>query len=90
MENVDRFEDDETPASPGDAEFQSVIRRQLVGSLIAAAVIAVVAGLIAVRPARVSTAEIASNRSPTVQQPSFVVPPEGHVAAVIRHPSELP
>jgi hypothetical protein len=62
---------------------QSVARRQLVGSVIAAIVVAAVAGLAALRPPR----KEAIRRG--IQAPSLLTPPE-HLTAAVKSATELP
>jgi hypothetical protein len=57
MEKLDRLDDDETALGLSDAEIRWAARRQLVGSLIVAVMIAAVAGLMVARPARLDTVE---------------------------------
>lgn len=55
-------------------EIQSMARRQVVGSLVAAVVIAVAFGLAALRPAYRVAAHAAPHRIAVIQPPSFVMP----------------
>jgi hypothetical protein len=57
MEKLDRLDDDETALGLSDTEIRWVARRQLVGSLIVAVIIAAVAGLMVARPARLDAVE---------------------------------
>jgi hypothetical protein len=65
-------------------EVRSVIRRQFIGSVVVAAVIAVFAGLTALRPAHVAD-NAASHRFAVVQQPTFVIPAGERLAAWKEH-----
>jgi hypothetical protein len=90
MEKVDRLDSDESDLGLSDPEIRWVARRQLVGSLIVALMIAAVASLMAVRPARLETVNSPPSRVAGVQQPSFVTPLGQRVAGVVQHGIELP
>lgn len=83
------LQNDETETGLTDSQIQWVARRQFVGSLIVAAMIAVVAALIATAPAHQETASNAPAKIGGVRQPTFVTP-DDHFAGVIRHGTELP
>jgi hypothetical protein len=68
----------------------SVARRQLIGSLVAAAVIAAIAGATAFRPAHQDVAGLASHKSTGVQQATFATYGGERVATIKRHEIELP
>ena len=68
---------------------RAVARRQLVGSIVVAVLIAGVAGLSATRPARDLAAAPFKPILPTVQQPTFATPPRHELAAVKRN-KEVP
>jgi len=56
-------------------EIQSMARRQLIGSLVVAFVIAIASGLTALRPASHVTADVVTpHRVAAIQHPSFVTP----------------
>ena len=63
---------------------RAVARRQLVGSIVVAFLIASVAGLMATQPARDLAASPFRPILPTVQQPTFARPPQHELAAVKR------
>jgi len=63
---------------------QDVARRQLKGSIAVAVLIAGVAGLTAMQPARGPTAVRPAQISPIVWRPTFATPPSQNVAAVKR------
>jgi hypothetical protein len=65
---------------------QSVVRRQLIGSVVVALGVVVIATLVAMRPAQVE-ASAQSHSFAIVQQPSFVTQ---HFAATKQHEIELP
>jgi hypothetical protein len=90
MEKLDRLDDDETALGLSDPEIRWVARRQLVGSLIVAVMIAAVAGLMVARPARLDTVEAAPSRVSGVKQPSFVTAPGSRIAGLVQHRVELP
>ncbi|WP_158818041.1 hypothetical protein [Methylocapsa sp. S129] len=90
MEKVEFLDDEGEALGLSLREVQSTTRRQLFASLVAAVVIAVIAGLMAVRPAYRDTTEAAAPRFATVQQPSWATPPGQRVAAAVRHGIELP
>jgi len=66
---------------------QSVARRQLIGSIVAGAVVAAAAAVILMQPMRSEVAATPSHNFAVVQQPSFVTQ---HFAASKRHEVELP
>ena len=68
----------------------SVARRQLIGSLVAAAVIAAIAVATAFRPAYQDAAGLASHKVAGVQQASFATSAGQRVATIRRHEIELP
>ena len=68
---------------------QSVARRQLVGSIVVAAIIAIFAGLSALRLAHTDVAGTAARGTATVQQPVLASPSNRRLAAV-KHETELP
>jgi hypothetical protein len=65
---------------------QSVARRQLIGSVVVALGVVVIAALVAMRPVQVE-ASATSHNFAVVQQPSFVTQ---HFAATKQHEIELP
>lgn len=66
---------------------QSVARRQLIGSVVAGALVAIAAALVLMQPMRSDVAATPSHNFAVVQQPSFVTQ---HFAASKRHEVELP
>ena len=66
---------------------QSVARRQLIGSIVAGALVAIAAALVLMQPMRSDVAATPSHNFAVVQQPSFVTQ---HFAASKRHEVELP
>lgn len=64
---------------------QSVVRRQLVGSVVVALGVIVIAGLVAMRPAQVEASASGHNFA-VVQQPSFVTQ---HFAATKQHEHDI-
>jgi hypothetical protein len=65
-------------------EVRSVIRRQLIGSIVVAVAIAMFAGLTALKPSHVAE-NAAVHRFAVVQQPTFVVPASERLAAWKEH-----
>jgi hypothetical protein len=65
---------------------QSVARRQLVGSIVVAAIIAVVAGFSALRPIHSESEGTVAHNFATVQQPVLATPR----LAAAKHATELP
>jgi hypothetical protein len=63
---------------------QDVARRQLLGSIVVAILIAGVAGLAAMQPSREVVAARSGQISPTVWRPTFATPTSQNVAAVKR------
>ena len=90
MGNVERLEDEDAALGLQVGEIQWVARRQLVGSLFVAALIAVAASLMAFRPAHHDTVDIAPHKLAGIQQPSFLTPPGARVAGIRRPGIELP
>jgi hypothetical protein len=90
MENVERLEEDSIGFGLSAAEVQSAVQRQLIGSIVAAVVIAVAAGLVAIRPAYRDTANVAPHKSVGAQQPSFVTPSGQRVVGLRQHGREFP
>ena len=91
MENAGYFdEDDGSSLSLAAGDLQPVIRRQLVGSLVAAVLIATVAAFMALRPVHLEATASAPSRLAAVQQPSFVNAPGSRVAGLVQHRIELP
>ena len=88
MENARHFDDASTARFRGD-DIPTVARHQLVGSLVAIALIAAAAGVTALRPVRHETADLGRQYFAIVQKPSFVVPPGPRVAVFARQESEL-
>lgn len=82
--------DHETDRALSDGEIRWVARRQLAGSLVVACIIAAIAGLIAVRPTHVDTADRSTTRIAGVRQPSLAVEPGHELAGVVQHPNQLP
>jgi hypothetical protein len=78
-------EDDAMDPMLSAGEVRSVIRRQLIGSVVVAAAIAVFAGLTALRPAHVADNAASSHRFAVVQQPAFVTPAGERLAAWKEH-----
>ncbi len=68
---------------------QSVARRQLIGSIVMAAIIAAFAALTALRPVHNASVAVAAHGLATVQQPVLETPASDRLAAVKRH-TELP
>ena len=90
MANVESFGPEDVALGLSVEEVQSVARRQLIGSLVVAIVIAVATGLTALRPAYRDGAEVAAHRAPVVQQPSFAAPTGPRYSVAKRDPIELP
>jgi len=90
MEQAEFLDDEGEALGFSLREVQSTARRQLVASLLAAVVIAAIAGLTGLRPTYRDTAEAAAHSFATVQQPSWATPPGQRVAAGARHGIELP
>ncbi|HLJ70942.1 MAG TPA: hypothetical protein VKU03_06470 [Roseiarcus sp.] len=67
-----------------DGEARSVLRRQLIGSVVAAMVVILFAGFTAIRSGHEAAAESSPHRFAVVQQPSFVAP-AGKVIALKRY-----
>jgi hypothetical protein len=79
MENDELFEARDAGL---DAEgIRLVARRQLAGSIVVLAGFAVIAALLAMRPAAHEGAAVAVRQSPPIQQPLFVAPPGRRLAA---------
>ena len=70
-------------------EIRSVVRRQLVGSVVVAFGVAAVVGLIALRPVHDDVAGASARNFLAVQQPTFLTPP-GRLTAALKHRTELP
>jgi hypothetical protein len=66
---------------------QSVARRQLIGSIVVALGVVVIATLLAVRPVHTEASNAPTRGMTVVQQPSFVTQ---HFAATKQHEIELP
>jgi len=60
---------------------QGVARRQLIGSIAVAIFVAAVAGLAAMKPARIDTAAAPTRGFAVVQQPVLTTPAGQHIAA---------
>jgi hypothetical protein len=90
MEKLNRFTRDELALELDDGEIRRVARRQLIGSMVVAVMIAAVAVIMALRPAHLDTAESAAKRIAGIQQPTFVIAPENHVASSFQPRFELP
>jgi hypothetical protein len=88
MENLD-YLDGEDGAVLSDREIRSTARRQLVGSLVAIALIAIAASATALRPASHDAADIAPYKF-AIHQPSLATLPGQRVATIARHEIELP
>src|SRR5581483_7702373 len=69
-----------------DGEARSVLRRQLVGSAVAAMVVVLFAGFTAIRSGHETSSESPAHRFAVVEQPSFVAP-AGRLVAWKRQPS---
>ncbi len=67
-----------------DGEARSVLRRQLIGSAVAAMVVILFAGFTAIRSGHDASSETSQHRFAIVQQPSFVAP-GGQVIALKRY-----
>lgn len=67
-----------------DGEARSVLRRQLIGSAVAAMVVLLFAGFTAIRSGHEASSETPQHRFAVVQQPSFVAP-AGEVIALKRY-----
>jgi hypothetical protein len=89
MENARHFDGASAAAFGGD-DIPTVARHQLVGSLVAIALIAAAASVTALRPVRHETAAVGRQSFAIVQKPSFVVPPGLRVAAIARRQIDLP
>jgi len=68
---------------------QSVARRQLIGSIVVAGLIAAVAGFTALRPVHTASLAAVNHAFPSVQQPVMETPASDRLAAVKRQ-IELP
>jgi hypothetical protein len=90
MENAERLEEEGIGFGLTAAEVQSAVRRQLIGSIVVAVVIAVAAGLVAIRPAYHDTVNVAPHKSAGAQQPSFVPPSGQRVVGLRQHGREFP
>jgi hypothetical protein len=90
MSEIDRLDDEDTALELTDSQIRWVARRQLIASLVMLAIIAAIAGLVAVRPGRVDTAAAVSNRLAGIQKPSFAPEPGNRLSALKQRPVELP
>ena len=70
-------------------ELRSVARRQLIGSVAVAFVIAAVAGMMALRPTSHDGRYASAHNFPIVQQPTIVTSTE-HLAATVNRATEVP
>ncbi len=68
----------------------SVARRQLVGSLVAACVIAATAAVMELRPVRTETTDGRAHSLFVVQNPTFAAPARYDIAAIKQRDIELP
>jgi len=68
---------------------QSVARRQLIGSIVMAAIIAAFAAMTAFRPVHTASIAVAGHVFPTVQQPVMETLANDRLAAIKRN-TELP
>jgi len=82
-------EDDDEGFALSVGQVRSVARRQLIGSLAVAAVIAVIAGVTALRPSGHEAQYAAARNFPVVQKPVLVTSTE-RLAATINHAAEVP
>jgi hypothetical protein len=87
MENNKTLDND---VSGGLDDIHSVVRRQFAASVVAAVIIAAVAGVTALRPVHHETPPTAAQRYVTVQQPVFVANPSARLALLTKRPIELP
>jgi hypothetical protein len=71
------------------SSLQSVARRQLIGSVVVLAVIAIFAAFTALRPPHTASVAAVSRPFPSVEQPILETPASDRLAAV-KHQSELP
>ncbi|HLH49819.1 MAG TPA: hypothetical protein VKV96_10795 [Roseiarcus sp.] len=83
--NIRSWTPDDVLAEPTltDGEARSVLRRQLIGSAVAAMVVILFAGFTAIRSGHETSSEAAGRRLAVVQQPSFVAP-AGRLVALKR------
>jgi hypothetical protein len=89
MENVERLEEESIGFGLTTAEVQSAVRRQLIGSIVVAVMIAVAAGLVAISPVY-HTINVAPHKSAGAEQPSFVTPSGQCVVGLRQHGREFP
>jgi hypothetical protein len=88
IETTDEFEDvGGLGLSVG--EVRSVARRQLIGSVVAAMVVAAAAGVMAVQAARHAEPYVTAHNFPVVQKPTLVTPP-GRLTAAVNRAAEVP
>jgi hypothetical protein len=87
MEKIDILNDD---VNSGLEDVHSVMRRQFVASVVAALLIAAIAGMIAMRPVHHETAQIGAQRYAGIQQPTFVTAPSQRLASLTKRTIELP
>jgi len=78
--------DDFAGAEPGltEGEARATLRRQLIGSVVAAIAVVVAVGLTAMRPGHEVAGLQTTHLISAVQQPAFVAP-EGRVIALRQH-----
>jgi hypothetical protein len=90
MQNVERLEGNDLGVGMSADEIRSVARRQFAASVVVAIVIALAAGLMALKPAYRDTADSAQHKYAGVQQPSFAAGPGQHIAGLKQNAIELP
>jgi hypothetical protein len=90
MSDSERVENEMVSTGLSSIEIQDVARRQLVASVAVAIVIILGLGLAAMMPAPHNYAALAPHKTALVQQPQFVTPSTGQVAAATRREVELP
>jgi hypothetical protein len=86
---VEYDDDDEKGFALSVGELRSVARRQLIGSVAVAFVIAAVAGVMALKPAAHDGRYASAHNFPIVQQPTIVTSTE-HLAATVNRAAEVP
>jgi hypothetical protein len=91
-DSIDSIEHDDTIDGVGltVGAMQAVARRQLVGSVVVAILVATVAGVVALRSTHLAEPTFATAHNVRgVQQPTFVTPPE-HLIAATKRALEVP
>jgi hypothetical protein len=89
MKKIDRGEDDET-ISGLYTDIQWVARRQLIGSTLAALVIATAACLAQMRPVHMDASAVAQHQFTVLQPTSSAIGPVVREASAVRRGGELP